>query len=62
MACFSIKGVNIRGISACVPQNTKSNNNLTILDSGDIKRFIASTGVVQRRIVTENVTTSDLCY
>ena len=62
MACFSIKGVRVRGISACVPQNTKSNYDLKILDPEDIKRFIASTGVIQRRIANEHITTSDLCY
>ena len=62
MACFCIKGVSIRGIYACVPQNTKSNYDIKIIDTEDIKKFIAATGVTQRRIAAENVTTSDLCY
>jgi 3-oxoacyl-[acyl-carrier-protein] synthase-3 len=62
MACFSIKGASIRGISACVPLNTESNYDLKIIDAEERKKFIASTGVIQRRIATKNITTSDLCY
>ncbi len=62
MSCFNIDGVSIRGISACVPKKAESNYDIKIMDQDSIKKFIASTGVVQRRIAAENITTADLCY
>ncbi len=63
MAFLNIKNVKIAGISAGVPANIISNLNADyrISENYDNKDFVATTGVIERRI-NHNLTTSDLCY
>lgn len=62
MALFSINNVSIKGISACVPKHTVSNYEHPTIGKEDIEKFIQTTGVENRRIASENVCTSDLCF
>jgi 3-oxoacyl-[acyl-carrier-protein] synthase-3 len=63
MALQHIKGVSIKGISACVPKNIIDNIESPVFATAeDAKRFIENTGVASRHIVAEKgVCTSDLC-
>lgn len=62
MALFSVDNIKITGISACVPQNTESNQNYTHLSEQERNLLIKTTGVETRRIAPEGATTLDLCY
>ncbi len=61
MAFSVIPEVSIRGISACVPTQILRNAESPILSESEREQFIAGTGVEERRVVKENVCTSDLC-
>jgi len=61
MATFSVNNIAIKGISCCVPKNRERNIDLDILTQEEIQKFIDATGVVERRIATKEICTSDLC-
>jgi 3-oxoacyl-[acyl-carrier-protein] synthase-3 len=61
MATFSINNIAIKGISCCVPKNTEYNRDLSLLSKEEIEKFIDATGVEERRIVPQEICTSDLC-
>jgi 3-oxoacyl-[acyl-carrier-protein] synthase-3 len=61
MATFSIDKVAIAGITGCVPKNIHRNVDLNILSPDEMTKFIESTGVEERRMVSANTATSDLC-
>jgi 3-oxoacyl-[acyl-carrier-protein] synthase-3 len=61
MATFSVNNIAIKGISCCVPKNMERNIDLDILTQEEIQKFIDATGVEERRIVTKEICTSDLC-
>ncbi|MBF7093121.1 ketoacyl-ACP synthase III [Flavobacterium sp. ALJ2] len=61
MATFSVNNIAIKGISCCVPKNKERNIDLEILSQEEIQKFIAVTGVEERRIATKEICTSDLC-
>lgn len=62
MAQFSIPGVAIRGISACVPPAVDENSKLNIYeDSAEVEKVIATTGVERKHVLTDGITASDLC-
>jgi len=61
MATFSVNNIAIKGISCCVPKNTERNIDLDILTQEEIQKFIDATGVEERRVVTKEICTSDLC-
>lgn len=62
MASFSISNIAIKGISACVPKNTEHNIDYSWVTEEEIRKFMDATGVQHRRIVPDDVCTSDLCY
>lgn len=62
MAILRFKNVGITAIAASVPRNVVSNFDLNyLLPKDNIKRLVNSTGIMQRRISDECVTSSDLC-
>lgn len=62
MAELSIKNVSIRGISACVPQNTEENLGLQVFKEGEAARVIAQTGIERKhKVKGYGITASDLC-
>lgn len=61
MAFLSIPKVAIRGISACVPANIEENRDLQLFKEGEAERVIAQTGIERRHVITDGMTTSDLC-
>ena len=61
MAFFKVDNVSIRGISACVPQNTEENRNLPFYGPEAAEQVVSATGIERRRIVPKGMTASDLC-
>lgn len=62
MAFSSVPEIALRGIAACVPAQILRNADSPILDAAERERFIAGTGVEERRAVPDGVCTSDLCF
>lgn len=62
MSYLHIKNVKMVGLSACVPETIVKNTNLVVKSINyDADSFVKSTGVGQRHM-SEQLTTSDLCY
>lgn len=61
MAFLKIPNVSIRGISGCVPSNIEENISLPIFNEGEAVRVIKQTGIERKHILSDGVTTSDLC-
>lgn len=62
MAKQVINGVRLAGISASVPSKILNNLELDLLgDMEDRKRFVQSVGIGTRHVVSDGLTTSDLC-
>lgn len=63
MAFQTIPNIKISGIAACVPKNIEKNIDSSLfLNPEDANKFIKSTGIVEKRVVTDDQTSSDLCY
>ena len=62
MAIFSVPNVKISGVSACVPKKSISNHDYLKLSERERMMLIKTTGIEERRIAEEGVTTSDLCF
>lgn len=62
MAYSRIKNVNIKGVSACVPKNIVKNSEYAKFSVNEYDNFLKNVGVSERRIVSENICTSDLCF
>jgi 3-oxoacyl-[acyl-carrier-protein] synthase III len=61
MAFFSIPGVRISGLSACVPCREYDNNNYSWISKKERDLLIKTTGVERRRVSEPGTATSDLC-
>ncbi len=63
MAKITFQGVGIKALSACVPSDIVSNKDLGyLIPEEEISKVIDNIGIVERRIATDDVTASDLCY
>lgn len=62
MAFLEIKNVSLRGVSACVPAKNVETKDLTVFKNEDAAKFTKTTGIERRRIVSDGMCTSDLCY
>lgn len=63
MAHFKFNGVGIKGISVTVPKNVLKTSELTEhFSKSHLSSFIESTGIEEKRIVSEEVCASDLCF
>ena len=62
MALFSIPHIKLSGISACVPKKSESNLDYDWITEQERALLIKTTGIENRRIAAENLTTSDFCY
>ena len=64
MAYSEIKNVEIKGISACVPDRVEKNRDFLLLSQEQIEKYIDQVGVVERHCAIHDgsVCTSDLCY
>lgn len=61
MAIFSVKHINIVGLSAVVPKSIESNVDLNHLSESEKKDLIITTGIESRRIADSKTTAADLC-
>ncbi len=58
-----IKNIEIVGLAGCVPSNIQENASLNLFqNNGELNKFVETTGVERRRIVSPGVCASDLCY
>lgn len=63
MAIIRYKNVGIKAMSACVPQKIVCNKDLGyLIPEEEIEKTIQNIGVVERRVVDDDVCASDLCY
>jgi 3-oxoacyl-[acyl-carrier-protein] synthase-3 len=63
MAFFSLKNVNIAGVSSVVPSSIIDNTTSPIFDSDqEAAKFISITGIKEKRHVSADQCTSDLCF
>jgi len=63
MSYQQINNVRIDGIAACVPAKCEENSSLDIFNSRDeYEKFVATTGIERRRVVTGGMCTSDFCF
>lgn len=63
MATIKYHDVGIKAMSACVPKKIVSNRDLGyLIPEDEIEKTISNIGVVERRVVDDDVCASDLCY
>lgn len=62
MAIIQTQNVRIAGISAVIPSNKESNQDLQNLSQESIELLIQTTGINSRRIAPKSVSTSDMCF
>ncbi len=63
MATIKFNDVGIRAMSACVPSKIVYNKDLGyLIPEEEIEKTISNIGVVERRVVDDDVCASDLCY
>lgn len=62
MAFFSIDNVSLKGIAAAVPTQIVSNWEYDLLSASEKKLLVKTTGIEERRIAPNGLTTSDLCF
>ena len=63
MATIQYNGVGIRAMSACVPKKIVNNKDLGyLIPEEEIDKTIQNIGVVERRVVDDDVCASDLAY
>ena len=61
MAFLNVRNISLKGVASCVPAFSEDNSGLQIFNNEDSSKFCTSTGIYHRRIVSDGVTTSDLC-
>jgi len=63
MAIIKFNNVGIRAISACVPRNVQRNIDLArFFQEKAIQEIIDTTGIKEKRVASENLCASDLCF
>ncbi|MBR3565624.1 MAG: ketoacyl-ACP synthase III [Paludibacteraceae bacterium] len=63
MALLKFNDIGIKAVCACVPQTIAYNRDLSyLIPEDDLERVINSIGIEQRRIASDGVCASDLCY
>lgn len=62
MSQISFEGIGIKAISACVPPRiVKTVEQTKYFSEEQLTGFISTTGIAERRITEDGVTSSDLC-
>lgn len=62
MAFLSYPNVVVRGVSACVPKNVEDTRTYPMIPDSERDKLVASTGILQKRVAPEGMTSSDLCF
>lgn len=61
MAFLKYENVALKGVSACVPAQVVKTKDLPMFAADGGEKFTKTTGIVERRISTNGICTSDLC-
>lgn len=61
MAIFSLDGIQVSAVSACVPARIRDNNDYDYIPAEDRRLLIRTTGIEQVRVAGAATTTTDLC-
>ena len=61
MAFLKVENVRVCGISACVPKQIEENAEYPFFDEGNLRTFVATTGIERKRKSNVEICTSDLC-
>lgn len=62
MANLTIKNVEIKGISACIPKKIEENKDYPYFAKGESEKVIQLTGIERRHVSEPGVTPSDMCF
>lgn len=62
MALFTVENIKIKGISACVPKGIEKTIDYTYISEDERRIFAEGTGIVERRVASKDVCTSDMCF
>jgi 3-oxoacyl-[acyl-carrier-protein] synthase-3 len=64
MAFTNLNNVRLSGMATCVPKiaDNANNSNTSILSNEELLRISTVTGIENKRICSENICTSDLCF
>jgi len=62
MALFKTNHVKITGISACVPKEKLYTRDYAHFNEAEKDLFIKSVGILERRVASKEITTSDMCF
>jgi len=62
MSIFTINGVELAAISACVPKKIMRVSEYTFISEQEQKMFTQGTGVVERRFAANETCASDMCF
>jgi len=62
LANFKLQQIKISGIAASAPKNKESNWDYNFSSDAEKKLLIKTTGIETRRVIKNNITTSDLCF
>jgi 3-oxoacyl-[acyl-carrier-protein] synthase III len=62
MTLLRTDNIKIAGISACVPSHIVYNNDYDRIPDDERKKLIEVTGIHQRHVASDRITTSDMCF
>lgn len=62
MALFSVQGVAVRGVAACVPPGIDRNRDSTLIPEDEKEKLISAIGVEEKHVADAQTCTSDLCF
>lgn len=62
MSFVSVNHISLKGLAASVPSNTYINMDYSHVPVEERELFIKTTGIKERRVASEGMSTSDLCY
>ena len=62
MSFVSVNHISLKGLAAAVPSNVYANMNYSHVPVEERELFIKTTGIKERRVASEGMSTSDLCY
>lgn len=62
MSFVTLDNISFAGVSACVPHAGYSNLDYSHVSIEERELFIKTTGIKERRVAGDNISTSDLCY
>jgi 3-oxoacyl-[acyl-carrier-protein] synthase-3 len=62
MSFVSVNNISLKGIAACVPLQRYANLTYDHISLDERELFIKTTGIKERRVAEEGMSTSDMCY